>query len=458
MFIRTMTTAVAATLFAYSGAQAQLITVDGDTTGGPTFNRATSGNFGEAALFAELSAAGTNVPYQTIPFSVSDAGNVRLETVAIAGQFDTTLFVYSAFDPLNPLVNGVTGDDDGGAGLLSLVNSDLGPGNYVAVVTGFFNTSIGIFRLEIEGPVLVAVVEMGAAGDAGIMATEVAAMLTAAQTQGLRNIVRANHGARQAAGGGSMVQTMNGLSTAEFSVWAEIGGGQFNGDFGANLDASYFFGRAGIEAALSQNLAVGLDFGGAHTSSEVGISSIDGDALFAQPYVAYTADGLTAIASFVYTHTNYDDSLNVIDDGNRYAGSLFVGYDVPIDADTLATPFGFVSGGVEQFDTITGTENADFVTARLGVELSRKFELLNTGSMNTFVSAAAEYVANSDPELGAQALLIGYDDDRIGARVELGFDFTIAGTSTQFFASANGSGLFTDATGFGGNAGIKIPF
>ena len=124
----------------------------------------------------------------------------------------------------------------------------------------------------------------------------------------------------------------------------------------------------------------------------------------------------------------------------------------------MATPFGYVAGGVEQFDTSSGSEEADFLIGRVGLELSQSFDLLKTGTMHTFVSVAAEYVSTGEPELGAPALLAGYDDDRLGGRVEIGFDFTVAGTNTQIFVAANGAGLFTDAESFGGRVGLRIPF
>ena len=441
-----------------TGAAAQtLLTIDGDTTGAPTFNRATTEEeFGD---FVALSGFGTAVPFVTIRFVVTAGGTVRLETVA-PSAYDTTLFLYSDFDPSDPLANGIDADGDSGGKKtwLSLINTVLVPGEYVAVVTGFGNKSFGIFRLEIDGPVFLGTLEEVLAGDAGIMATEIAAMVTAAQTQGLRQIVRANSRARLAASGGSMVMSSNGLSTANFSVWAEIGGGRLNAEFGDDLEVSSFFGQAGVEVGLSDSFAVGMSVGGALTSAETSMAGLDGDALFVQPYLAFSADGLTAIASFVFTHTEYDDSTDNIDDGERFAGSLFLGYDVALDGQTMATPFGYVAGGVEQFDTSSGSEEADFLIGRVGLELSQSFDLLKTGTMHAFVSVAAEYVSTGEPELGAPALLAGYDDDRLGGRVEIGFDFTVAGTNTQIFAAANGAGLFTDAESFGGRVGLRIPF
>ncbi len=450
MNFKTVAAAAVAACFTCGAANAQVLqTISGDTTGGPTFNRPIGGG-------PSLSGIGTNVPYQVIPFTVGADGSVRAETVA--ASYDTYLFVYTAFNPATPIAGLVDGDDDGGAGLLSRIDTNLVAGNYLAVVSGFSNSSFGTFDLEIEGPVVVVVVPVASDGDAAIVAAEVASMVTAAQTRGLSQIVRANRAARIAVIDGNTVSSTRATSTEQFSVWAEIGGGRLDLDSGAGADVTNFYGQGGVEMALTDQIALGVGVGGVRTNANLGGSDLDGDGFFAQPYIAYTDGPLTAVGSIALTRTNYDDSLNVIDDGNRVAGSLYLGYDVPIEDMVVATPFGYVAGGVEFFDTSVGNEEAEFITGQFGVELSREIELLNTGTLNTFASVAAEFVSNDSPQLGTPTLLTGFDDDRFGGRVELGFDFTIAGTDSQFYASGNSAGIFTDAVSYGGTVGIKIPF
>ena len=127
-----------------TGASAQtLLTIDGDTTGAPTFNQP-----GIIPPFGALS--GTFVPFEAIPFVVSPAGvnltsastfAVRLELVSPPPvTFDTALYLYSDFDPSNPLANGIAADDDtgqflGGCTLCARIDTFLAPGEYVAVVT-----------------------------------------------------------------------------------------------------------------------------------------------------------------------------------------------------------------------------------------------------------------------------------------------------------------------------------
>ena len=457
MIFRTITAASAAFLLGFSSASAQISTVDGDTSGAATFNRASNGNFGEPAPFTALSTNGTNIEFQTIPFSVTSAGAVRLETVDVGGLNDTVLYVYSSFDPAAPLANGVSTNDDDGAGLLSLINAPLPAGQYVAVVTGFFNGQAGVFRLELEGPVFVGVL----GGDGGIAATEAGLAVTTAQTQGLRQILLANKEARNAAARNTnslTSMTANGISTADVSVWAEVAGSQFNGDFGGDLDVSTFLGQAGVEFAVSPSLAAGVSIGGVRTDANATMVDLEGEGLFVQPYIAFADQGFTAIASLAFTYTDYDDDTDIIDSGERFSGSLFLGYGVPVSGDVVATPFAFGAGGFETLDTSSGNEDTEFFTGRLGVELSHSMELLNTGSLRSFGSIAAEYNSTDEPELAAAATLTDYDDSRLGGRVEVGLDFTLAGTDTQIFAAGNGSGLFTDGTSVGGRLGIKIPF
>lgn len=337
---------------------------------------------------------------------------------------------------------------------------DSGPAGTALVLNSLDSTVLGRYIfLSVGGGIVV--IPIG--NDGGIMATESAVMATQ-QADNLRQVLRANSGARELAAKNAQsdaavtVMGMNGPSTGNMSVWARVGGGVIHADFGDDLRVSQATGQGGIEFAATDSLTAGLSIGGVRTAARTGGEDLDGDGLFVEPYVAFMDGGLSAIASFIYTYTDYKDTTGVIDSGNRFAGTLTVAYDVPVSDGTMVTPFGFVAGGIETLDTSAGDEDLDFVIGRVGVELSRSSELLNTGTMNVYGSIAAEYVSTNDPGLAPAAVLSAYDDSRLGARVEAGLDFTIAGTGTQFIASVHGAGLFTDAPGVGGNLGIKIPF
>lgn len=299
--------------------------------------------------------------------------------------------------------------------------------------------------------------------DAGVMATESAVTMTDAQATDLRQIVRGNSAdrAEASANGGSMssmTASSPGLSASDFSVWARVGGGVLNAKFGGDLDIDHWLGQGGVEVAMTENVAFGIGVGGGQTWANTSSGSLDGDAFFMQPYVAYSSGAFTAIASFIYTCTNYNDSTDAIDSGDRYAATASLAYDVSVVENTTVTPIAFLAGGTEDLDTSSGDESLDFFIGRAGVELSQDLELLNTGTMHLYTSVAGEYITTDEPGISSPALLTAYDSDRLGARVEVGVDFTIAGTDTQFLGSAYGSGIGSDVTGFGGQVGLKIPF
>lgn len=400
-------------------------------------------------------------------------GSLRLEG---PGGFDQTVLfdLLVSIKPLG-LIDGVTNfySDDGNPAMLTgdpsnvpeVINwqgstfSGLEPGTYTFTYVPIANPTLKWEPWDdaiLSNMVVLSGQIVGGGSDSGIMATEAGIALTEAQSEDLRHIVRANSGARMAAaeGGNVTVMSKNGPSSADFSLWARIAGGVVNADFGDDLDISHFLGQAGLEMGISPDLSAGVSIGGATTSSDAGGENLDGDSLFIQPYVAFVQDALTVVGSLSYTYTDYDDSTDVIDNGDRFAGTLSLAYDIPMDDVTTATPFSFLAYGVEKLNG--PTDDINFFIGRAGVELSHDTDLLNTGTMHVYGALAAEYVSADAPE--PAAVLVDYDDSRLGARVEAGVDFTIAGTDTQLIASAHGSGLFTDAPGIGGNIGLKIPF
>ena len=78
----------------------------------PTWNRAVNYNGDpDGTPILDVSATGTAVKYTVQPFSVATDGQYA---IAIAGGFDTEVFLYSgAFDPTKPLQNLVDGNDSG---------------------------------------------------------------------------------------------------------------------------------------------------------------------------------------------------------------------------------------------------------------------------------------------------------------------------------------------------------
>ncbi|MBB3223312.1 PEP-CTERM sorting domain-containing protein [Pseudoduganella umbonata] len=125
-------------------AQADIVTLAGDTTGGPTFDR-------PLVNFSNYSPNGTGAVYESIAFTVEDEGEYSITMHGLG--FDTFLLLYeTAFDPVAPLINGVVANDD----LVSLRTSgfaaDLVAGEqYFVVVTGFSSDQFGAYSLTISG-------------------------------------------------------------------------------------------------------------------------------------------------------------------------------------------------------------------------------------------------------------------------------------------------------------------
>lgn len=135
-------------------ASAQAVTVTGDTTGGPTFNRALQGTPPTG-----LSLVGTAVSYTTLNFTVSASGSYTFlsdSTAATTGgtTWDNFAFLYQgSFNPAAALTNVLIGNDDNPTIGLAGFSFALTAGtNYVFVTTGFANTDFGPYSLSITGP------------------------------------------------------------------------------------------------------------------------------------------------------------------------------------------------------------------------------------------------------------------------------------------------------------------
>jgi hypothetical protein len=125
----------------------------GDTTGAPTWNRPSGPTFTSLSTFA------TATPYDAMPFTVDTTGTYQLSSDQSSGQpeqWDGYLFLYQgAFDPMDPLTNGIAGDDDGpgGIGTSLIENASLTAGElYYLVTTGYDNDDFGPFENCVIGP------------------------------------------------------------------------------------------------------------------------------------------------------------------------------------------------------------------------------------------------------------------------------------------------------------------
>lgn len=137
--------ATLALLFALAPpAQADILTITGNTTGAPVWNRLTED-------LADLSLVGTAVTYHVTALRVSVDGFYTFLTTA---DFDSFIFMYEySFNPADPFTNALGANDD----LFTTTTSGFaGPMfsgvNYFLVTTGFSNVDHGNYSTTIGGP------------------------------------------------------------------------------------------------------------------------------------------------------------------------------------------------------------------------------------------------------------------------------------------------------------------
>ncbi len=132
-------------------ALADSVLVNGNTTGGPTYNRPLAGTPPSG-----LSAVGTAVRYSVIQFTVGAAGSYTLLGTSTTVDYDPFLTLYqNSFNPAAALTNAMVANDDLTLGNFTQsgfsINLTTGV-TYFAVQTGFDNLDFGTFTLNISGP------------------------------------------------------------------------------------------------------------------------------------------------------------------------------------------------------------------------------------------------------------------------------------------------------------------
>ncbi len=122
------------------------------TTGQPTFNRPIANPVGGTPI--GLSLLGTAVAYSAQTFSIDQAGTYTFNSLSTTPvNWDNyTLLYRTTFNPLNPLLNAIDGNDDLGFIGRSGFSSVLTIGTYVLVTTGYTNTDAGTASNSLTGP------------------------------------------------------------------------------------------------------------------------------------------------------------------------------------------------------------------------------------------------------------------------------------------------------------------
>ncbi len=137
-------------------ALADTVTVMGNTTGGPTFNRTLSGQPPTG-----LSAVGTAVRYSIVQLTVGTSGSYSFLSTSNTTGYDPFLSLYqNSFNPAAALTNAVVANDDFTAGNFTqsgfTINLTAGI-TYFAVQSGFDNLDFGAFTLVINGPGIITI-------------------------------------------------------------------------------------------------------------------------------------------------------------------------------------------------------------------------------------------------------------------------------------------------------------
>lgn len=123
------------------------MTVNGDTTGGPTWARPLASGGCPAS---GTSSVGTMVPYDEQVVTNVSASTLTV-TVGTTASYDGYLIVYAGTAiPADPLMC-LAGDDDGGAGTDPMLSFMLAPGeSAVLVQSGFDNADVGPYAMMIS--------------------------------------------------------------------------------------------------------------------------------------------------------------------------------------------------------------------------------------------------------------------------------------------------------------------
>lgn len=141
-----------ATLCASTLVSAGVLTFADTTVAGPLWNRPLQNG---SSAPVSLSGVGTNVAYDVTHFQVDTTDLYDfLVTATAPTNWDNYTFLYQgAFDPTQPLVNALIGNDDfPSIGLSGFNGVSLSAGtDYFLVETGFGNTNAGTYSAQITG-------------------------------------------------------------------------------------------------------------------------------------------------------------------------------------------------------------------------------------------------------------------------------------------------------------------
>ncbi len=453
---RTTVFGVGAILLATTGmVQAQSVTFNGDTTGAPRWQRL----FGTPPS-GSLSGAGSNTPYQAIQIRISNAAAFVAEVTSAA--FDTTLTLYQGvFDPTDQFTNWVGYDDDGGAGLLSLISNDLdGPyaeGQYTIVFSGFGNDDFGAFVLFMDGVVI---------GWGPTTAQQLDELKAALADTGRYDLQLLSSNVRSAA--------QESLATRDLAFSTKGQSGKMMGNVYAWAKVSSLYAESsalgrtyrsplfqfGADYAINSSIVAGLSVGFGDVSAASTDASFEGSQTLIQPYLGWNYDAWHGTVSAVYGKIDYNTITTLSGaagaEGEMLAFSADVGRDFALDANTTITPFASIRTGEIKLTATSGTlagaglnDTVNFTEASLGGTLTKTFD---HGAF-TFGLSADNYSTNAPT-----ALVSGvYDATGWSASTRFGYSVNLTDRTVMDTAVSIG-GIGSESINYGASVKIAMKF
>jgi hypothetical protein len=416
-----------------------------------------------------LSGAGTATPFQTVNVTITQPLSFSAETT-VAG-FDTYLHLYqTSFDPNAQLTNLVAGNDDGGTGLLSLINAandgPFTPGEYIVVVGGFDNLDFGIYTLVLNGAIV---------GFANALLDELEATAgTFARLSTRQSFGNTRSGAQNSFAtrdlqsplgfggdveGAPVVSSKNGQLMGSLYVWGEFTGLRADHK-GGNSQREFFSTglQIGADVALDDNFVAGLSAGYNDLEERSTNIETEGDFFYVQPYLGYRRGAWSAEASLMYGQADYDQvSIGGTGtaDSDVWAIGLSVARDLEMSNAITLTPMASARYGEEDITGKSGTlagagsTTVDFSEYSVGARWTR-----NTGNGMNYVGLHADYVDSSAPQALAGG---GFDPEGLSGRVEFGGGIQVTANSNVSMGFQIG-GIGSDLPDYAGQVRFGMNF
>ena len=491
---------------------ADLIQLEGDTTGAPTFDRPTCPLFGDICT---PTAQAINGPhgFQVLRFRVTGSGTWQIgtNTPLATDHGDTHLTIYQgAFNPRQPLQNVLLANDDNtifGAGFDSGIVGTLTTGtNYTNVTSAFSsNSAVGRYLLLFLGPgsIILSDAEIATAAQNASITASRSFMGTVMRRLGKRhgkdNLFAVNAGnpfllaSADPMAGASLGSYLPNTENSS-SYWFSGHGGNisFDGDDGSSsVDSSHGGFTFGYDRWFTDSLIVGVAAGIGRSFYDIDAFGSEGDSgdynivvyggwnqgqWYADTLLGYGGNSHNVERSV----PGVTGALNANFDTDQFLFTGEVGHHFGVNEYKL-TPFvraevtaewqdGYTESGVASGLVPLTIDDRNFTAIRttLGVSAQRDFTILDNKKLTLDVEAGWAHEFNNDRTVKASIVGVpgfissvpgaGPDSDLAiySIAVEVPVDWA-ADMNGSFFLGYNGQ-KGSDVTDHNGFGGIRIYF